>query len=82
MVTPAALLRRAKMYMSRQQDKSGGVSSASPGPGAYTLASTIGRKQNDSRTVSWPSWGFGTSQRTPKISALNAGTPGPGDYFV
>ena len=71
----------ARCFVSDLHSKSsGGAFGASPGPGVYTPASSIG-VQATSRGKSAPSWGFGKASRFKGAFADN-GTPGPGAYAI
>jgi len=72
-------VQQAKVYMGKYHEKGGGKTT--PGPGAYSLASAVGR-QPLSKMMSSCAWGFGTQERSPRVSPIAFSTPGPGSYLV
>jgi len=70
----------ARIFVSDMHAKSAAATAyaSSPGPGVYTLNSSIGT-QATSRGKSAPKWGFGKANRFDN-RAYVTDTPGPGSY--
>ncbi|KAK9840151.1 hypothetical protein WJX74_004174 [Apatococcus lobatus] len=66
-----------KMFISVDHEKSN-YGECSPGPGTANQGQAIGH-QSLSTKESPPTWGFGSSQRSP---LGRSETPGPGEYFA
>ncbi|KAG1675250.1 hypothetical protein FOA52_016281 [Chlamydomonas sp. UWO 241] len=69
-----------RLYISREHDRCS-AGAVSPGPASTGPNSAIGR-QPLSPSKNSPSFGFGTSQRSPVGRSSTPGTVGPGSYYA